>query len=237
MLGRERLGQVHPHEGASPGVVTPDGGNDDPGRQVPYAPRTPADARRAGVAMIHQELSVCPDLERRGERDPREPSPPRIGFVKRRSGAASRRTRPSRSMGYPDLDVATPVRRLSPATRQIVEIARAVALESRVVILDETDLQPRTRRRRRRSSSRDGGDFGRDGKAVLFISHFLDEVATRLGRRHRPARRASRSASTPRARLGDDEIVRLMVGPPPSRICTPAPFAHPRRGRPPSSKD
>src|SRR5207244_3952541 len=43
------------------GVVIPDSGSMTLGG-APFAPKSPADARRAGVAMIHQELSVCPDL-------------------------------------------------------------------------------------------------------------------------------------------------------------------------------
>ena len=188
------------------GVVHPDSGTMTLGG-TPFSPHSPADARRAGVAMIHQELSVCPDLDV-AENVTLGAETTSVGVV--RAGAARTLAREALAkMGYSDLDVSTPVRRLSPATRQIVEIARAVALQSRVVILDEP------------TSSLGRADvealfavmdvLRKEGKAVLFISHFLDEVrrvsdvATVLRDGRQVGVHAARS-------LGDDEIVKLMVG-------------------------
>ena len=188
------------------GVVPPDGGTMTLDGKA-YAPKSPADARRAGVAMIHQELSVCPDLNV-AENVTLGAEATRLGVVK--AGAARRLAHEALAkMGYPDLDAATPVRRLSPATRQIVEIARAVALESRVVILDEP------------TSSLGRADvealfkvmevLRASGKAVLFISHFLDEVR-RVSDVATVLRDGVQVGVHPARTLGDDEIVKLMVG-------------------------
>ena len=188
------------------GVVMPDAGTMTLGG-APFAPKTPADARHAGVAMIHQELSVCPDLSV-AENVTLGAEDTTLGFVR---GAAARRLAHEAlsKMGYAELDVDTPVRRLSPASRQIVEIARAVALDSRVVILDEP------------TSSLGRADvealfavmevLKSSGKAVLFISHFLDEVR-RVSDVATVLRDGHQVGVYPARNLDDDEIVRLMVG-------------------------
>lgn len=188
------------------GVVSPDSGTITLDGK-PFAPKSPAEARRAGVAMIHQELSVCPDLDV-AENVTLGAEDTRFGVVR---GAAARQLAHEAlaKLGYENLDPSTPVRLLSPATRQIVEIARAVALDSRVVILDEP------------TSSLGRADveslFGvmevlRDsGKAVLFISHFLDEVR-RVSDVATVLRDGKQVGVHPARTLGDDEIVKLMVG-------------------------
>ncbi len=188
------------------GVVIPDAGTVTLDGK-PFAPKTPADARRAGVAMIHQELSVCPELTV-AENVTLGAEETAFGFVRGTTSRALAANALSK-MGYPDLDVTTLVRNLSPATRQIVEIARAVALDSRVVILDEP------------TSSLGRADvealFGvmevlkREGKAVLFISHFLDEVR-RVADVATVLRDGRQVGVHPARALTDEEIVRLMVG-------------------------
>ncbi len=188
------------------GVVHPDTGTITLGGER-FAPRSPAEARNAGVAMIHQELSVCPDLDV-AENVMLGAEETRLGVVR---GAAARRIAHEAlaKLGYGDLDPATLVRDLSPASRQIVEIARAVALDSRVVILDEP------------TSSLGRADvealFGvmevlrASGKAVLFISHFLDEVR-RVSDVATVLRDGRQVGVHPARTLSDDEVVRLMVG-------------------------
>jgi ribose transport system ATP-binding protein len=143
----------------------------------PYAPRSPAQARDAGVAMVHQELSVCPHLPVAANvMLGREPT--RRGFIDRRALRARAATAlaaaasPERARSLP-LDAR--VGDLSLADRQLVEIARALADEGcRVLILDEPT-----------------SSLGRDevrvlferiaamrqrGICILYISHFLEEV-------------------------------------------------------------
>ena len=105
---------------------------------VPYEPASPMDARRLGVAMIYQELSLCPHLYGRGYdillgMEPGSPfrmGPPGRGHGKRAAEALA-------MLGHPEIDPAMPVGRLSIAAQQLVEIARAVAVGCRVLVLDE----------------------------------------------------------------------------------------------------
>ena len=153
------------------GVIHPDQGRMRlDGRE--YAPHNPSDARRHGVAMVHQELSLCNHLSV-AENVFLGVEPSRLGVLEQNE--LERRTRDALSrLGYPDLSVDLQVGKLPIATRQIVEIARAVAIGCRVVVFDEP------------TSSLTEEDTERlfevvrslrnSGHAVVYISHFLDEV-------------------------------------------------------------
>src|SRR5687767_11144101 len=138
----------------------------------PYAPRNPLDARRAGVAMIYQELALAPDLSVMenillGMEPTRGPFV-RWDEVRRRAGAAMA------TLGRGDVSLDVPVRKLSIASQQMVEIARAVAIGCRVLVLDEP------------TSSLTRPDIRKlfelvqhlcsQGLAIVYISHFLEEV-------------------------------------------------------------
>jgi ribose transport system ATP-binding protein len=138
----------------------------------PFAPRTPLDARRAGIAMIHQELSLALDLSVM-ENITLGAEPARFGLVNRRAmreiAAAA-----LAELGHPEVAPDRRARTLSIGARQIVEIARAIASGCRVLVLDEP------------TSSLDREDAGRlfalirrlraQGHAVVYISHFIEEV-------------------------------------------------------------
>jgi ribose transport system ATP-binding protein len=138
----------------------------------PYAPHNPMDARRKGIAMIYQELSLCPHLST-AENVLLGMEIHRGGIINRK---ASRKVTEDalRLLGITHLDVDIPVSQLPIATRQLVEIARAVALDSKVVVLDEP------------TSSLTQADVAKlfevvnilrgKGTAIVYISHFLDEI-------------------------------------------------------------
>ena len=80
------------------------------------------------------------------------------------------------ALGHPHLDVDRPTAGLSPATQQIIEIARALAIGCRVLVLDEPtssltqqDVQAMFAMIRRLKAQ---------GHAIVYISHFLEEVRT-----------------------------------------------------------
>jgi ribose transport system ATP-binding protein len=176
---------------------------------VPYAPREPLAARAAGVAMIHQELSLAPHLTVMenivlGVEPTRGP----LGVVDRDrmrqiGGAALA------ELGHADIPLDAVAANLSPAAQQLVEIARARAIGCRVLVLDEP------------TSSLTHGDvrklFDLIGRlktqhiAVVYISHFIEEVKQVSDRVVvlRDGRNAGEGAThdTPSA-----AIVSLMVG-------------------------
>src|SRR4051794_5910286 len=101
----------------------------------PYTPRNPLDGRKLGVAMIYQELSLAPHLSVM-ENVLLGMEPGTMGFL--RWSAIRRRAREAlATLGHPHLDVDRVTAGLSPATQQIIEIARALAIGCRVLVLDE----------------------------------------------------------------------------------------------------
>src|SRR5688500_341766 len=101
----------------------------------PYRPRNPLDARRAGVAMIYQELSLARHLSvMENILLGMEPTKgPLLDWASVRRTAADAMA----TLGRPDIPLNRPVGELSVAEQQLVEIGRAVASDCRVLVLDE----------------------------------------------------------------------------------------------------
>ncbi len=136
-----------------------------------YVPGNPLHARESGVAMIYQELSLAPHLSVM-ENILLGVEPGRRGWLDWRT----MRQRAATALGEVGLEVdpAMPVRKLSIAQKQLVEIARAVALDCRVLVLDEP-----TSSLTARDIEKLFGLIARltaRGISVVYISHFLEEV-------------------------------------------------------------
>src|SRR5574342_691854 len=99
----------------------------------PYRPRDPHEARAAGVAMIYQELSLAPHLSV-AENIMLGMEPIRFGLV-RREEMRQRALKALAQLGHSELRPELRVSQLPLATRQLVEIARAVAIGCRVLVL------------------------------------------------------------------------------------------------------
>ncbi|MGW7789197.1 sugar ABC transporter ATP-binding protein [Streptomyces tricolor] len=167
----------------------------------------PRDARDAGIAVIHQEPTLFPDLSIAENifmgRRPRR-ALGRIDHKATRAATAAL----IRRLGV-DLDPDRPARGLSIADQQIVEIAKALAFDARVLIMDEPTAAL--------TGSEVARLFGvvrtlRDrGAAVLFVSHRLEEIFE-IGRRVTTLRDGARIAGAPLAGMTEDDLVRRMVG-------------------------
>src|SRR5207244_287252 len=132
------------------------------------------DALRAGISLIHQELNLADNLSVAANlflgREPRLGGP--LGLL---NPAALNRAseRLLARVGLP-VSPGTLVGRLAPGQRQLVEIARALSLEARVIIMDEPTSSLTQRETDRLYEV--VIELKRHGVAVVFISHRLFEV-------------------------------------------------------------
>ncbi|WP_458089637.1 sugar ABC transporter ATP-binding protein [Streptomyces malaysiensis] len=167
----------------------------------------PAGARDVGIAVIYQEPTLFPDLSIAENifmgRQPRR-ALGRIDHKAVRTSTAALMAR----LGV-ELDPDRPARGLSIADQQIVEIAKALSFDARVLIMDEP------------TAALTGSETARlfsvvetlraEGAAVLFISHRLEEIFE-LCQRVTVLRDGRWVASEPLAGLTQDDLVRRMVG-------------------------
>jgi ribose transport system ATP-binding protein len=176
---------------------------------APYRPTHPLDARRAGVGMIYQELSLAPHLSV-AENILLGMEPTRFGFVRRDRMHSIARTVLS-ELGHPDIPVDRPVSALSPAGQQLVEIARSRAVGCRVLVLDEpTSSLGRADVRRLFALI---ADLKRRGHAIVYISHFIEELKD-VADRIVVLRDGRIAGAGPAAGLEASTIVSMMVGRP-----------------------
>ncbi len=153
------------------GAVAPDTGQMQLAGER-YAPRGPQAARAAGVAMIYQELTLAGDLSV-AENVMLGQEQTRLGFVRR--AAQNRRVGEAlKLLGRADLPLETPVRRLSVADQQVVEIARALAIEAKLIVFDEPTSS--LTQHDVENLFRVIENLKRSGIAIIYISHFLEEI-------------------------------------------------------------
>ena len=172
-----------------------------------FTPHSPIDARRAGVAMIYQELSLAPHLSVM-ENILMGAEPMRFGLLdwaRMREMAAQALA----ALGHTDIPPDAGLGTLSVAAQQIVEIARAIAVGSRVLVLDEP------------TSSLGREDVHHlfellrhlkaQGHAIVYISHFIEEVKT-VADRFLVLRDGRNAGGGDTTSASHDDIVALMVG-------------------------
>jgi rhamnose transport system ATP-binding protein len=186
------------------GVVQPDMGEVRlDGRPVRIG--SSQDAQRLGVAAIYQEPMIFPDL-----------SVAENVFIGHRDrGAVVDRRRMEREanevfarLGV-KLDVGEPARGLTLAEQQTVEIAKAISLRVRVLIMDEPTASLSAHEVAR--LFRIVANLKQQGVAVLFISHRMEEVFE-IADRVTILRDGRRISTTPRAELTPAQAIRGMVG-------------------------
>ncbi|MER8435316.1 sugar ABC transporter ATP-binding protein [Mesorhizobium sp. M1312] len=124
--------------------------------------RSPADARRAGLLPVYQEPSLIPDLDVASNlRLTDTPVEPFRAWV--------------RELGIPDLDIRDTARDIPLAVLRVLDLARALAVEPDVLLLDEmTAALPANLAEKVLEVVRRQGDSGR---SVIFISHRFVEIA------------------------------------------------------------
>jgi ABC-type sugar transport system ATPase subunit len=139
---------------------------------VPFAPRHPRDSLDAGIIVIHQELSLVPDRSVAENIFLGHLPRGRLGGVRR----AVLNRNAKELLARVGLDVAprTLVRHLGIAQQQLVEIARALSREARVIVMDEPTATLTTAEQRILFATI--AALRASGVGLVFISHHLEEV-------------------------------------------------------------
>jgi len=190
------------------GIHQPDAGTVTLAGQ-PYRPAGPRDAQAAGLAFIHQELNLFENLSieenlfisgfpRRGGRLP---------LIDR--GTIRRRTTELLEMVDVRYPPSTPVAKLSQGERQLVEIAKSLSFDARIIIFDE----PTTSLTRRETEKLFAimARLKAQGIALIYISHILGDVL-RVCDTVQVLRDGHLVGGGPRSEQSVDSIIRMMVG-------------------------
>lgn len=186
------------------GIYTPDAGRIlADGREVTLPDVKAAEA--LGIATIHQELNLVPQLSV-AENISLGRTPQRFGVVDRRRTRDIARKALDR-IGL-DVDLDTPVGELGVARQQLVEIAKALSQNARMLILDEPTASLTGREIDALFAVVD--ELKAAGVGMVFISHHLDEIP-RIGTTVSVLRDGRCVAEVP-ASTPEDRLVNLMVG-------------------------
>jgi ribose transport system ATP-binding protein len=168
--------------------------------------RSPRDAMLAGVSLIHQELSLADNLDVGANillgREPRS------GPFLRRKAARVEAKAALRAAGL-DIDPDVSIAELGMGSRQLVEIAKALSTQARVLIMDEptSSLTAVEADRLFETIER----LRDQGTAIIYISHRLGEIE-RLADRVEVLRDGSHAGSLVGSEITRDAIVERMVG-------------------------
>ena len=164
------------------------------------------EAEDAGIIMIHQEFNLAPQLTVEENIF--------LGREKRRGPFLDKRAMRAESAGLLDrlecpVDPRARVSELSVSNRQMVEIAKALGRNARVLIMDEPTAVLTSRETETLLELVDR--LRRDGTAILYTSHKLDEVA-RIADRVTVLRDGKRVLEAPAESLSEDRMAEAMVG-------------------------
>jgi ribose transport system ATP-binding protein len=174
------------------------------GREI--RPRTPRDAQNLGIAFVHQELALAPELTA-AENIFLGRHPATRGWVRWRE-IYGRAGEILCELGH-DIDPRRRVAELSLAQQQLVEIARALAFQSRLIIMDEPTA-PLTAKDAE-GLFRTIGALRARGVSVIYISHRLREVF-QIADRVTVMRDGRRVFTQATSGTTHEDLVRAMVG-------------------------
>ena len=176
------------------------------GQHVPIA--TPTAARQSGVSIIYQEFNLVPDLTVR-ENIFLGQEPTKAGFVRisdeRRDVAAL-----FEKIGL-KMDSETPCRDLTVAQQQKVEIAKALSVDARIIVMDEPTAALTTREVERLFTIIQ--DLQSHGIGIIYISHRLDEIFE-IADRVMVLRDGKHVETEALAELSRERLIEMMVGRP-----------------------
>ena len=175
------------------------------GQAVQFA--APLDAQRRGIAVMHQHPGLFPDLSVAENISIGHAPTARLGLLDR-ARIVRDAGRLLDVVGL-DCDPETPLARLRSSEQQLVEIARALSVRARVLIMDEPTAALSQREVDRLFAVVD--DLRRHDVAMMFVGHRMDEVY-RVADRVSVLRDGQLVATAATDEMPRDRAVRLMVG-------------------------
>ncbi len=170
---------------------------------------TPLTAHRLGIRAVYQEFSLVPHLTVTENillgQMPSARVPGCVDWTK----AFRRAEEILRSIGFVGIDVRTVVRHLSVSHQQMVEIAKAVAVQPRILILDEPSAVLSQEELNRLFALM--RQLRQEGTLILYISHRLDEVFE-MAERITVLKDGELVGTVLPQTADQDQLIRMMVG-------------------------
>ncbi len=174
------------------------------GRQCRF--QSPQDSRKAGVAVIYQEFNLVPSLTV-VENIFLGQEVTRAGFVAKKQEHQRAKTLFAR-LGV-EIDLDATCGRLSTAQQQLVEIAKSLACDARIIVMDEPSAALTAHEVERLFTIT--RDLKQQGIGIIYISHRLEEVFS-IADRVVVLRDGKNVGERPIARITRSEMIELMVG-------------------------
>jgi ribose transport system ATP-binding protein len=177
-------------------------------RGEPVSLQSPADALKRGIGMIHQELSVMPDLSIAENLFLGRQIVNRWGFVdwKKMHEVAAEELA---MLGFNEVDVRRPLGAYPLGTQQVVEILRVMLSGAQVLIMDEPTSALSPAEVERLVEFID--TLRKNKRSIIYISHFLGEVM-RVADRVTVLRDGSRIKTLDKDATNVDELISLILG-------------------------
>lgn len=175
------------------------------GRRMKF--RSPGEAQQAGISIIFQELNLIPGLSVAENiflgREPLN----RLGLID--CGKMNREAGLLLAQLDLEVDPRTPVARLRVGAQQIVEIAKALSVHSRVIIMDEPTSA--ITKQETNSLFRLIHQLKQRGVGIIYITHKLDELS-HIADEVTVLRDGRLIGSAPHSAMTREELIRMMVG-------------------------
>lgn len=189
------------------GAEYPDGGMlEVEGEVVGFRGRTPTDAIRAGIALIHQELELCDNIDVASNillgREPRK------GLFLNKAAAHRYASEALAQVGL-EVDPSASIEGLGVGVRQLIEIAKALSAQAKVLIMDEPTASLTLAETERLFKVID--ELRSRGTGIIYISHRLREVE-RIADRVVVLRDGHLVGELAKEEISHAALVRLMVG-------------------------
>ena len=172
-----------------------------------FFPATPLESRKSGISMIYQELNLASHLtvEENIMLGKEKKSGPFLKKKEMRQAAQDA----LKMINHPEIPLDTPIANLSVGIKQIVEIARALADEAKILVMDEPTS----------SLSLEDSDrlfqiirnLKEMGVSIIYISHFLEEIQ-KVADRFTVLRDGEKIKSGDIQDVTHEKIIQLMIG-------------------------